>query len=163
MKADISHFTRARTYFCLGLFSFFKTLSFLSIAHYSNLEATVGKDGMTWFLEKNHHGNLEENRHLWLVWNWQKNSKNNKCGSSCSSESPAAKCKGSHNCFSGFSHATDILEVLQSSLRLSKSIIREFFTIRTIGHWNNLPKEAVDSAALDAFKTHLDRVLGHLV
>ena len=39
----------------------------------------------------------------------------------------------------------------------------KFFTLRTINHWNNLPREVVDSATLDNFKSRLDRVLGHLV
>ena len=39
----------------------------------------------------------------------------------------------------------------------------KFFTVRTVGHWNNLPREVVDSPILDTFKIRLDRVLGHLV
>ena len=39
----------------------------------------------------------------------------------------------------------------------------KFFTVRTVNHWNNLPREVVDSATLDTFKSRLDRVLGHLV
>ena len=39
----------------------------------------------------------------------------------------------------------------------------KFFIMRTISHWNNLPREVVDSPTLDAFKIQLDRVLGHLV
>ncbi|PKU34263.1 rna-directed dna polymerase from mobile element jockey-like [Limosa lapponica baueri] len=39
----------------------------------------------------------------------------------------------------------------------------KFFTMRTISHWNNLPREVVDSPTLDTFKIWLDRVLGHLV
>ncbi|PKU40682.1 hypothetical protein llap_9015 [Limosa lapponica baueri] len=35
------------------------------------------------------------------------------------------------------------------------------FTMRKISHWNNLPREEVDS--LDTFKIWLDRVLDHLV
>ncbi|KAK4825406.1 LOW QUALITY PROTEIN: hypothetical protein QYF61_027172 [Mycteria americana] len=40
---------------------------------------------------------------------------------------------------------------------------RKFFTMRKISHWNNLPREVVDSPTLDTFKIQLDRVLGHLV
>lgn len=39
----------------------------------------------------------------------------------------------------------------------------KFFTMRTISHWNNLPRELEDSPTLDAFKIQLDRVLGHVV
>ena len=39
----------------------------------------------------------------------------------------------------------------------------KFFTVRTVNHWNNLPREVVDSTTLDTFKSRLDRVLGHLV
>ncbi|KAK4816157.1 hypothetical protein QYF61_011539 [Mycteria americana] len=39
----------------------------------------------------------------------------------------------------------------------------KFFTMRTISHWNNLPREVVNSPTLDIFKIQLDRVLGHLV
>ncbi|GAB0182054.1 hypothetical protein GRJ2_000670700 [Grus japonensis] len=39
----------------------------------------------------------------------------------------------------------------------------KFFTMRTISHWNNLPREVVDSPTWDTFKIQLDRVLGHLV
>lgn len=38
-----------------------------------------------------------------------------------------------------------------------------FCKMRTISHWNTLPREEVDSSALDAFKTRLDSVLGHLL
>ena len=38
-----------------------------------------------------------------------------------------------------------------------------FFTMRTISHWNNLPREVVDSPTLHTFKILLDMVLGHLV
>jgi len=34
----------------------------------------------------------------------------------------------------------------------------KFFTMRTNSHWNNLPREMVDSPTLDIFKIHLDRV-----
>jgi len=40
---------------------------------------------------------------------------------------------------------------------------RKFFTVRTIGHWDNLPREVVDSPTLDTFKIQLDRVLNHLI
>ncbi|KAK4825715.1 LOW QUALITY PROTEIN: hypothetical protein QYF61_002133 [Mycteria americana] len=34
----------------------------------------------------------------------------------------------------------------------------KFFTMRTISHWNNLPREVVDSPTLDSFKIQLGRV-----
>ena len=39
----------------------------------------------------------------------------------------------------------------------------KFFTLRTVKHWNDLPREVVDSATLDTYKIWLDRVLGNLV
>jgi len=39
----------------------------------------------------------------------------------------------------------------------------KFFILRTISHWNHLPRKVVDSPTLDTFKICLDRVLGHLV
>ncbi|KFV45672.1 hypothetical protein N341_00527, partial [Tyto alba] len=38
-----------------------------------------------------------------------------------------------------------------------------FFTIRPISHWNNLPREVVDSPTLGTYKIQLDRVLDRLV
>jgi len=40
---------------------------------------------------------------------------------------------------------------------------RQFFTMRTISHWNNLPREVVDSPTLDTSKIWLDSVLDHLI
>ena len=40
---------------------------------------------------------------------------------------------------------------------------REIFHSEDSHHLNNLPREVVDSATLDTFKSHLERVLGHLV
>ncbi|KFQ10509.1 hypothetical protein N330_13581, partial [Leptosomus discolor] len=39
----------------------------------------------------------------------------------------------------------------------------KFFTMRIISHWNNLPREAVDSPTFVTFKIQKDKVLGHLV
>ena len=47
--------------------------------------------------------------------------------------------------------------------RFRLDIIGNFFTMRTISHWNNLPKEVVDSSILDTSKIQLGRVPGHLV
>ena len=38
-----------------------------------------------------------------------------------------------------------------------------FFTMRTIKLWNNLPREVVDCSELDTFKIQLDRLLGHRI
>jgi len=36
---------------------------------------------------------------------------------------------------------------------------KNFFPLRVMEHWNRLPREVVDSASLEIFKTHLDKVL----
>jgi len=36
---------------------------------------------------------------------------------------------------------------------------KNFFPLRVTEHWNNLPRGAVDSASLEIFKTHVDKVL----
>jgi len=40
---------------------------------------------------------------------------------------------------------------------------KNFFTLRVTEHWNRLPREAVDSPALEIFKTCLDKVLCSLL
>lgn len=42
------------------------------------------------------------------------------------------------------------------------SFLFKFSVMRTISHWNNLPRDAMESPALDTLKIWLDRVLGHL-
>ena len=42
-------------------------------------------------------------------------------------------------------------------------IRKMFFTQRVMTHWNRLPKEAVDTPSLEAFKARLDVALGSLV
>ena len=39
---------------------------------------------------------------------------------------------------------------------------RNFFTLRVVSHWNNLPREAVDAPALEVFKVRLDGALGNM-
>ncbi|GAB0210304.1 hypothetical protein GRJ2_003496200 [Grus japonensis] len=39
---------------------------------------------------------------------------------------------------------------------------KNFFTLRLRGHWNRLPREAVESPSLEIFKTHLDVILCNL-
>ncbi|KFV50588.1 hypothetical protein N341_12438, partial [Tyto alba] len=52
-------------------------------------------------------------------------------------------------------------ELLLGRFKLDTRV--KFFTMRTISHWNNFPREVVDSPTLDTLKIQLDRVLGHLV
>jgi len=40
---------------------------------------------------------------------------------------------------------------------------KNFFTLRVTECWNRLPREVVDSASLEIFKTHLDKVLCNLL
>jgi len=40
---------------------------------------------------------------------------------------------------------------------------KNFFTLRTMKHWNRLPREVVDSPSLEIFKTCLDKVLCSLL
>ena len=35
--------------------------------------------------------------------------------------------------------------------------------MRVVGHWNKLPREAVDAPSLEAFKARLDGALSNLV
>jgi len=36
---------------------------------------------------------------------------------------------------------------------------KNFCTLKVTEHWNRLPREAVDSASLETFKTYLDEIL----
>ena len=47
--------------------------------------------------------------------------------------------------------------------RFRLDIRRKFFMQRVMTHWNKLPKEAVDTPSLEAFKARLDVALGSLV
>jgi len=40
---------------------------------------------------------------------------------------------------------------------------KNFFTLRVTGHWNRLPREAVDFPFVEIFKTRLDKVLFSLL
>jgi len=41
--------------------------------------------------------------------------------------------------------------------------IRKSFTIRVVGHWHSLPREAVDAPSLETFKVRLDSTLSNLM
>ncbi|KFZ45849.1 hypothetical protein N321_03506, partial [Antrostomus carolinensis] len=47
--------------------------------------------------------------------------------------------------------------------RFRLDIRRKFFTQRVVGHWNRLPRGAVDVPSLEAFKARLDGALGSLI
>jgi len=47
--------------------------------------------------------------------------------------------------------------------RLRLNIIRMFFTIRVVKHWNRLPREVVDVLSLKTSKVRLDRKLSNLI
>jgi len=40
---------------------------------------------------------------------------------------------------------------------------KNFFTLRVAEHWHRLPREVVESPALEIFKPHLDKVLCNLL
>jgi len=40
---------------------------------------------------------------------------------------------------------------------------KKFFSMRVVGYWNKLPREAVDAPSLEVFKARLDGTLGNLI
>lgn len=40
---------------------------------------------------------------------------------------------------------------------------QKFFTVRTINHWNDLPRDMVESPPLEVFKLGLDSVIDDLI
>jgi len=53
------------------------------------------------------------------------------------------------------------LKLCQGRLRLH--IGKNFFTERVVRHWNRLPREAVESTSLEAFKNYVDMALQDMV
>ncbi|KFO65039.1 hypothetical protein N302_04139, partial [Corvus brachyrhynchos] len=47
--------------------------------------------------------------------------------------------------------------------RFRLDIKKKFFPVRTVRHWNKLPREAVDAPFLEVFKARLDGALSKLV
>ncbi|KFP22750.1 hypothetical protein Z169_08974, partial [Egretta garzetta] len=47
--------------------------------------------------------------------------------------------------------------------RFRLNIRKKFFAVRAVGHWNRLPREAVDVPSLELFKARLDRALSSLI
>ncbi|KFP10407.1 hypothetical protein Z169_11841, partial [Egretta garzetta] len=47
--------------------------------------------------------------------------------------------------------------------RFRLDIRRKFFTMRVVKHWNRLPREVVEAASLEAFKTRLNGALSNLI
>ncbi|KFR17464.1 hypothetical protein N306_09107, partial [Opisthocomus hoazin] len=47
--------------------------------------------------------------------------------------------------------------------RFRLDIMKKFFTMRVVRHWNRLPREAVAATSLEVFKARLDGALSNLV
>jgi len=47
--------------------------------------------------------------------------------------------------------------------RFHLRIRKTFLTVRAINHWNNLPRDVVESPSLEVFRMRLDRVLDNLI
>ena len=47
--------------------------------------------------------------------------------------------------------------------RFRLDIMKKFFTMRMVKHWDKLPGEVVDAPSLETFKVKLDRALSNLI
>jgi len=47
--------------------------------------------------------------------------------------------------------------------RFHLNMRKRFFTVRTVDHWNNLPKDVVEFPSVEVFNMQLDRVLDNLI
>ena len=47
--------------------------------------------------------------------------------------------------------------------RFRLDVRKKFFTVRVVGHWKRLPREAVAASSLELFKARLDGALSNLV
>ena len=47
--------------------------------------------------------------------------------------------------------------------RFRLEIIKKFFTVREVKHWNVLPREVVEASSLETFKARLDGALSNLI
>ncbi|KFV72680.1 hypothetical protein N308_10570, partial [Struthio camelus australis] len=47
--------------------------------------------------------------------------------------------------------------------RFHLNLRKNFFPVRVTEHWKRLPREVVESASLEIFKTRLDVILGNML
>jgi len=53
--------------------------------------------------------------------------------------------------------------MMEWSCKNRRHVLRTFFTIRVVKHWNRLPGEVVAAPSLAVFKARLDGALSNLV
>jgi len=47
--------------------------------------------------------------------------------------------------------------------RFGLDIVKKFFTIRVVRHWNGLPREVVDASSLKVIKARMNGALSNLI